>query len=501
MIALVAALCGGALVLSLAPFDFWPLAFVSAGGLYTLLVQKPHAVNRIAFAFGLAKYGLGVSWVYVSIHVYGSASPLLAGLLVVLMVSFMALFCIVQLRLFLYLRTHRHVIDWLLFAALWVTFEWFWTWFLSGFPWLFAGYSQLTSPLAGLAPVGGVFLVSLAVVFVGVAAASALQRPIQEMMQKLKKKPTQELMQEPMQNPAQKSMHAAFSILLVASSGVLLDRFDWTVPGATFEAALVQGNTPQSVKWDADQRDSIVRTHLQLSAPWWGRVDVIVWSEGAITYWAHEADALLGQLRQQGLRSHTALVTGIPLAERVGDEVLTYNGVIAVGAASGQYRKQDLVPFGEYVPFENLLRGLIAFFDLPMSSFSPGPVGQPLLQVKGLRMATMICYEIAYPETSRALSVDADVLTTISNDTWFGASIGPLQHMQIARMRARETGRWVLRATNNGVTGIIDPRGRITASIPQFMPGVLTARLSPCKAPRRSNGSAIGLFWASVWLS
>ncbi len=445
MIFLVAALCGGALVLSLAPFNVWPLAFVSAGGLYTLLMLKPAAVNRIALGFGLAKFGVGLSWVYVSIHVYGGASPLLAGGLVLLMVTFMSLSFIAQLRLFLGLKTEREWLNWLLFAATWVLFEWFWTWFLTGFPWLFAGYGQLESPLAGLAPLGGVFLVSFAVVIIGVAGSSVLR-----------------------------SFRLAIPlILLTVLASWLSGRVDWTTAGQTYSAALVQGNTEQSVKWNEDQRDTIVRTHVQMTAPWWGKADVIVWPEGAVTYWAHEAEALLTKLHRQGVRTETALVTGIPLAQRIDDDVSVYNGVIAVGAAQGQYRKQDLVPFGEYVPLEGVLRGLIAFFDLPMSGFSAGSTDQPLLQLKNLRAAMLICYEIAYPETVRAQSLGADVLLTISNDTWFGSSIGPLQHMQIAQMRARETGRWILRATNNGVTGIIDPKGRITASLPQFEAAVL----------------------------
>jgi apolipoprotein N-acyltransferase len=135
--------------------------------------------------------------------------------------------------------------------------------------------------------------------------------------------------------------------------------------------------------------------------------------------------------------------------------------------------KRRLVPFGEYVPLEGLLRGLIEFFDLPMSRSSPGPWQQPLLDLGGHRGAMAICYEIVYPDLVRSQAAEADVLLTISNDTWFGRSIGPLQHLEMARMRALENGRWVLRGTNNGVTAIIDPRGRVQARLPQFEPGVL----------------------------
>ncbi|MCP5178332.1 MAG: apolipoprotein N-acyltransferase [Pseudomonadales bacterium] len=445
MIFFVAALCGGALVLSLAPFDLWPLAFVSAGGLYWLLERHPGQLRRIAAGFGLAKYGFGVSWIYVSIHVYGAAPPWLAAFLVALLVVFMSLFVWGQLRIYLWLRGERLWLNWLLFAGTWVLGEWFWTWFLTGFPWLFAGYGQLGSPLAGYAPVGGVLLVSWLVALVGCALADARRQSV-------------------------------LSLALVPAlfaGGFLLDRIEWTQPGKPLRVALVQGNTEQSVKWNADQRDAIVRTHLDLTTPVWGRADVIVWPEGAITYWAHEAGWVLERLGRQGERSGSALLTGISIAEREGDDVRAYNGAVVVGDGHGVYRKHILVPFGEYVPLEGLLRGLIAFFDLPMSGFSSGASRQPLLDLKGVPAALLICYEIAYPEATRRQGADADLLVTISNDTWFGASIGPRQHMQMAAMRAKELGRWLLRATNNGVTATVRPDGSVAESLPQFEAAVL----------------------------
>jgi apolipoprotein N-acyltransferase len=443
---LLAALCGAALVFSLEPFNVWPLAFAGAGGLYFLLERFPAKVLPIAAGFGLVKYGFGLSWVYVSIHVYGYASPLLAGSLVLLMAAIMTTLTWAQCVVYRRLRGTAAYLNVVLFAALWTFTEWMWTWWLSGFPWLFAGYSQLGTPLSAFAPVGGVFLVSFLVAMIGAALFALSRRNV-------------------------------WMLLVVAApfaTGWLIGDVRWTHAAGRQTVALVQGNTEQSVKWDADQRDAIVRTHIRLTAPYWGEVDTIIWPEGAITWWAHEADFLLERLDAEGRRSQTALVSGIPVAERVEDDVRVYNGVVVAGEGEGRYLKQILVPFGEYVPFESLLRGLIAFFDLPMSGFSEGPAEQPLLRVKGVPAVMLICYEIAFPALVARQTREAEVLLTISNDTWFGGSIGPLQHMQIARMRARELDRWVLRATNNGLTGIVNPRGEVVAEMPRFQEGVLT---------------------------
>ena len=235
----------------------------------------------------------------------------------------------------------------------------------------------------------------------------------------------------------------------------------------------MQGNIDQAVKWQPDQAVPNVRQHLELSADHWD-ADVLIWPEAAITLYPQQAQGLLEDLTRQGQATQTDMVAGIPGLELVGEGQYEFqNLAIGLGQARGRFAKQHLVPFGEYVPMEGLLRGLIAFFDLPMSRSSPGSADQPNLQLSMGPAAMAICYEIAYPASMRQRASDAAVLITISNDTWFGASIGPLQHMQIARMRALENGRWLLRATNNGVTAIVDPNGTLQGQLPQFEAGVL----------------------------
>lgn len=409
----------------------------------------------LGFLFGLGKYGVGASWVYVSIHEHGGAPVPLAVLLVGLFVAFMALFPATQLAAFGKLRDRLAppMLQGVTFIALWVLWEWLLTWVLSGFPWLFVGSGQIDGPLAAFAPVGGVLLLSTVTLIMGVALARGV-----------------------LVRGRAARLRALLPGLAVLLLGLALAPVEWTQPTGTGRAALVQGNIPQATKWQPAQRAPILATMQRLSEPHWG-VDLLLWPEAAITLYEHEAAPYLARWAERGRQAGTTLVLGLPAVEAVpvpgGETAYSFaNLAVAVGAGSGRYRKRRLVPFGEYVPLEDLLRGLIRFFDLPMSHSSPGPMQQPLLRIGEKRAAMAICYEIAYPALVRG-DMPAAVLLTISNDTWFGRSLGPEQHRQLARLRALELGRYLLRATNNGYTVIVDHRGRVTEALPRFEAGVL----------------------------
>ncbi len=435
-----ASLAAGALLpFGLAPYDVWPLMLVSAAGLYWVLTRSGARPLRDGWLFGVGKYGFGASWIYVSINVYGDAPPPLAAFLVAVFVAGMALFSAAGAWLFVRFRPTQATFAAAWFATVWVLFEWLLTWFLTGFPWLFAGYAMLDTPLDALAPAGGILLVSFAAVLTAACLVSWREW-------------------------ASWAMAALPWIAAWLLAGV-----NWTEPGQAQRVALVQGDIPQEIKWQPDAAMTFER-YASLSAPFWDR-DLVVWSEGVFYANTAAAEEFLSAM---SARAEGALVLGVAVREDSPDGARYYNAALATGAGSGLYRKQRLVPFGDFVPFDNLLRGLIGFFDLPMSVLSPGGSGQPPLNgANGIMLGMAICYEIAYPELVRRQGKAADVLVTLSNDTWFGESIGPLQHMQIARMRALENGRYVLRATNNGVTAIIDEKGRVTASLPQFERGVL----------------------------
>jgi len=456
----LAILAGCLLPFSLAPANIQIFAFISIAGLYLLLEASRSIIRaRPGFAFlfgwlfGLGKYGVGASWVYVSIHVYGNASAWLAAMLVALFVMGMSLF--EGLWSWCYLRYLRpdskQGFTPLIFAGSRLFLEWMLTWIFSGFPWLFVGYSQLDAPLASLIPLAGILGAGFAFTFGCVYLVQCIV------------------------DKSAARLRLVFGVLALAPwiLALVLGGQSWVKQGKEYSVALVQGNVDQATKWQQDSVLPIIKNYQTLSAPYWD-VDLMIWPEAAITVFHHQAGGLIEQL-EKDLKG--TLVLGIPAIEpgRTGTPAFQ-NTAIAIGAGEGKYVKRRLVPFGEYVPFESALRGLIRFFNLPMSRSAAGNEFQPYLRTPELNMAMAICYEIAYPELVRREGANADVLLTISNDTWFGDSIGPDQHLQIARARALELGRYLLRATNNGFTAVVNEKGKVEAILPQFEAGVLRSR-------------------------
>ena len=468
------ALVGGlAVPLTLAPFDWWwlgPLAV--ALNLYVL--QRAHNERSgflLGWMFGLGKFGLGVSWIYVSIHTYGHASVALASVLVALFVSAMALFHGVLGALFVWRFQARGMRAALGFAGLWLLFDWLLTWVFTGFPWLLLGYGHLTTPLSGYAQLLGVHGVTAIVVLSGVLLLQ-LVLPASRT-----DSDTRSTSVVPTPRPVASAGARSWWIPAALTSlwlGVLaIAPLSFVHVEAVREVALVQGNVAQDTKWDPESVTRNLDAYVGLSGPHMD-VDVLLWPEAAVTLLLEQAGPFLDAMGQRMAQHGGALVTGI-VSWRPEQGIRNLS--VVTGRGQGTYVKRRLVPFGEYVPLEGLLRGLIGFFDLPMSHTEPGAERQPLLRVGDARIAMAICYEVVYPGLVREQAKGANLLATISNDTWFGASIGPLQHLQMAQMRALELGRWMLRATNNGVTALIDPHGRVVARLPQFQAGVLRGKV------------------------
>ena len=447
MIWLVAPVLGAVYCLGFAPFDLWPLSLLAVAGFFVVLERDPDRALLCSWLFGIGKYGVGASWIYVSINVYGGASPVLAGFLVLLFVLFVAaLFCAPLGYLYRGFRTQSAFspINCLVFASAWVTMDWLLTWLLTGFPWLYLGNTVVgapaSNPLTHLVPVFGVIGTGWLMALLACSGVALVFL---------------------------RSRNLVLLALLPLVLGSVLAPFTWVRPETNHTVALVQGNLDQARKWLREEALANVQRHVNLTRAHWD-ADLVVWPEAAITLFPSAAGNILDDLARQAVVSDTSLILGIPGMEQAQDRVTFQNLAIGLGRASGRFAKYHLVPFGEYVPFEGLLRGLIAFFDLPMSSSSPGRASQPNIESHVGEVAMAICYEIAYPESMRKKATQAAVLATISNDTWFGASLGPHQHMQIAQARAQENGRYLLRATNNGVTAIVDHLGRQQASLPQF---------------------------------
>jgi apolipoprotein N-acyltransferase len=401
----------------------------------------------------------GVSWVYVSIHEHGFIPAPLALLATTLFCLFLALLFALPFALSALIPQRSS--SWLLgLPAIWVLSEWFRSWIFTGFPWLYAGYSHTDTWLSGWAPIGGVMWWS----FITALAAATLAQIGQTLIGR----------KQPIQVGVKISC-----LLLVAltTSGYLLQSVTWTQEtGKKLSVVLIQPNTDQNKKWSASERQSILDQLQEQTEPHWG-VDLIVWPEAAIPATPKRVSGFLIGMDKAAKVNQTALLTGIPTQDRSSGKY--YNSVLALGAASGQYDKTRLVPFGEYVPLEGLLRGLIRFFNLPMSSFSLGAQDQSLLTIAGEPMATAICYEIVYPDLVARISREATLLLTVSNDAWFGDSFAPQQHMQMARMRAIENAKPMLRGTSNGVTAIVDHRGKIEKQLEQFSAGELSGNITP----------------------
>jgi apolipoprotein N-acyltransferase len=442
------ALLAGALVpFSLSPFNAWSLGLLSVFLLlFVLQDSSPAQALRRGWYYGFGFFGIGASWVYVSINVYGNASGLFAAFLTLLFVGGLAL--LFALQCWLYQRYFSQSSPALGFAALWVLFEWLRSWLFTGFPWLYLGYAHVTAWLHPLAPVLGVYGISFAVVLLAGMGYELLRI----------------WRQQDSFQPLHYTMYAVFFVLF-GLTVFLLDRISWvqSVPDRQAEVALVQANIDQNLKFDPNYLNAGLNLYESLSEPLWEN-DIVIWPETAIPMLYQRAGNVLAYFDQLVRENNSALVSGILFRE----ENRTYNSITALGNGRGIYHKQKLVPFGEYVPLATLMEPVLSIFSLPLSSLSSGPAGQALLSASGYTLASYICYEVVYPDFVRRQAHEADFLVTISNDTWFGASIGPLQHLQMAAMRALENGRYMVRATSNGVTAFINEQGRLIAQAPQF---------------------------------
>ncbi|MFN2330302.1 MAG: apolipoprotein N-acyltransferase [Halomonas sp.] len=444
------ALAAGVLTtLTASPFELWWLGPVAVGLLYLgIHALTPGQAALRGWCYGLGLFGSGTSWVYVSIHDYGYTGVPLAVFLTALFVASMALF--LSVILWLYRRLCGPRLAFLSFAGAWVLGEWLRTWLFTGFPWLLLGSAHVDSPLASWAPIGGVYLLSLITALTGTLLVEFLAR----------------------------RWWAIAPVAALWLVPLALLPTQWTQPaGEPLRVALLQGNLDQLIKWTAEGQRKAANTYSELTRAQPDGVDLIVWPEAALPMFEDQARPILERV-QTNLSPGTALLTGILQRDAEGSY---FNSVIALGEAEGEYRKEHLVPFGEYLPLENLLAGTIAFFDLPMPAMTPGPSGQAPMRVAGTLIGNAICYEIIYADLVAERARDSELLMTVSNDTWFGESIGPLQHLQMARLRALENGRYLIRATSNGVTVIVDPRGRITARAPQFEVASITGEAVPMR--------------------
>ena len=452
---LVATLLGGIAVAGYAPLGWYPLPVLTLAGLFTLVgIATPGQGFRLGLAYGLGLFLTGVSWVYVSITTYGGMPMPIAALATFLFCTVNAL--LPALAMWAGTRLAQGPIRVIVaLPAAWVLGEWLRGWLFTGFPWLTLGYSQAPdSPLAGFAPLLGVYGVSLTAALIAGALASLVP------------------------SVATRRMHgrrgflpdlAAVALLLI---GLGLQQVEWTRPaGAPVSVALLQGNVPQDMKFRPEHLRTTLDAYARQVLESHARLTVL--PETALPLFRSELphgylDQLANHARQQG----GDLLSGIPEYEGQGRY---FNSAVSLGRSpEGQYRKVHLVPFGEFVPWG--FRWAVDMMQIPLGDFTRGASEQGPIAAAGERLAVNICYEDAFGEERIPAARDATLLVNISNDAWFGASLAPRQHLQIGAMRSIETGRWQLRANNTGITAVLDEHGRIRAQLAPFTTATLHAQ-------------------------
>jgi len=459
---LCAPIAGILLTLSFAPFDYSGLALPALAFLFAC--WQASSAKRAAlrgYLFGLGSFGSGVTWVYISMHDFGGAGVFGASMLTGLFAGFWAVFPALAGYLSVKIQGAGRVV---LVPVIWILVEYLrGYWVLNGFPWFQIAYSQLETPLAGYIPVLGVygtgFVVALtASVIVEIFRTIAWTVHYRDEFIRL-------------------GGLIAVLVLLWGAGGLLRNQ-TWTYEiGPPLRVSMIQGNIGQDQKWRPENKINTLLKYKRMTEAHWDS-NVIIWPETAIPAYLDQVEQnFLTPLANDAKLHNTDLIISVPVQQQ--SPIKNFNAVITLGKDDGMYRKTHLLPFGEYLPLQPLSGFVLDLIHTRLGNFTQGAIGQPLLKAGGYPFITLICYEDAFGDLSIKGLPDAAFLVNVTNDGWFGDSIEPHQHMQMARMRAIETGRFLLRSTNTGMTGIVSPTGAIISQVPLFQETALTGTITP----------------------
>ena len=473
------AAAGAALPLAFAPFGLFPVAFASLAALFLGWrgCRTPRRAFLRGWLFGLGAFGAGVSWVRES-FAFSNVPDTLALVLTAGLVGCLALY--------------PAAIGWAaarvapggdaprllaVYPAAWVLGEWVRGWAFTGLTWLQAGYSQIDAPASGWLPVAGVYGAGALVAFASGALAWAFLRRDRRALVPL---------------------GAAAALW---GAGALAARIEWSRPaGPPVEVAIVQGNVAQDRKWRPEMRARTLDRYAALTRRHFD-ADLVVWPETAMPGFLDTLETFTRRITAEAVERGSTVLAGVPIRE--GPDGPFLNGVAMLGPEPGAYHKRHLVPFGEYLPLAPLLRPMVEALGVRIADFSRGAREQAPLRAGPHVLGVSICYEIAFGDAVRRALPDVALLVTVSNDAWFGDTIGPHQHLEIARARAVETGRWLVRATNTGLSAVVSPRGEVRGRLPQFEEAAGTFEVVPMHGatPYVRFGDAPVVAALAVWLA
>lgn len=464
--------------------SFSPLSLsggVSIIGIAVLITCLEGSLAReallLGFGFGCGFFGLSVSWVYVSIHLYGHLSWYLALPLTCLFIMVLSIYP--ALVSFIYAQLpawiqKTYITKSLVFSCLWVLSEFLRSHLFTGFPWSLIAYGQLDSPLAHLAPLIGTLGIGFVVCFcAGLLSAASTNRS----------------------SPIKRSL-CLLGVVILMSLPLCLEDMQWTVKeNKKLSFSAIQGNITQEEKWDINNLSKVIDRYIALSESQWQQ-QLIIWPESALPLPYPYSKNIVRHLENQALESRSEVILGVPVLDHKQEDF--FNGLIHVGGSRQFYFKRHLVPFGEYIPFQGVLMPIFKKLSIPVSVMRKGQANQALFHVQGINLAPFICYEIAFSGIVRDDLPEAQALITVSDDAWFGHSFAARQHLQIAQMRSKETGREQIMVGNDGVTALIDANGNLVNEIAPYQEGVLQGELHAYQGT--TPWVVLGDFWILVIL-
>ncbi len=433
------ALAGAGSVLAFAPLEIPGPVFAALALLFWAISRAatPAEAGRLGFAFGLGYFTANVHWVYISMHDFGGMPAWMAAGCTLLFAAYLALFPALASWLGRRLPCPDALRLPLLLPTLFVLAEWLRGWLFTGFPWASIGSSQVRQ-LAGWFPLLGVYGVGW---LLALAAALTVWQ----------------------------WRWGVIAVVAVIFSGQALRTVEWTRPvGKPVRVSLVQGGIPQSERWDMSQFDNTLQRYAALVQQ--ARGQLVLLPEAAIPVLLADMppgylEALSQQVGQRGGHLVSGFITG-----KIG---AYFNSVVTLNGKPQAYSKQHLVPFGEFIPLPALFGWMYEFMNMPMSGFGRGGMGQAPLILGATRLGANVCYEDIFGDELRNTAAQSTLLANVSNMAWFDGSWAADQHLQMARARALETGRWMIRSTNTGATAIVSHRGRVVGRLPPGEPGVL----------------------------
>ncbi|HEX4267863.1 MAG TPA: apolipoprotein N-acyltransferase [Steroidobacteraceae bacterium] len=446
---------GALLAGAFAPFEWWPLAILCPAALMWLWEEAaPREAAWTGFCFSFGTFLAGTYWVYVSVHDLGKAPVWMTIGIMLGLIGIMALYNALIGYLVARWLPRAGAWRWLVgIPAAWLLIEWLRGWFLSGFSWLSLGYSQTDTWLARLAPVFGVYGISLLLL----TSAGALVALIR--------------------GNARMRLIAGLTLVVPWAVGAALGPVRWTHPsGAPVSVAVIQADIPQDEKWQDAYEDKILQRYRQMTESVLG-TKLIVWPEAALPEPANNMLPYIAAVDRMTQARGSSLVMGTVSASDDGQHY--YDSILALGKQASWYSKDHLVPFAEFFPVPHFVRTWLRLMSLPYDSFTRGGTHQSPLPVAGLQLGATVCYEVGYGSYMLGMLPKADALVNVTNDAWFGHSTARYEQFQMARMRALEEGRSMIVATNDGISAVIGPRGEVLASAPPFQQYVLRSSITP----------------------